>query len=286
MPYRLHSFDGVTLPEYLPEDDLGVGQVPSTIIDSLGGTFDYFGATRRQPKRHNISYRGKFVGQDNTLWVDDVGDFVVDELGDMVVLGSDYAADLRDRVDSLKAKIGVSGQLIRIREEDDEEQFKTARLLVCNHIRRVENIDRIAVVDVVLEAAGIPWKAINSTTTGPTAISSGANAFAVTVSGVEEVRDAVITVAATTNITNLIVSLGANQSWTFSGTIASGTSLVVDIGKQTVKNNGSDAYSSFTLDGAHTIDSWLRLSPGTNNMTVTITGGPGTIQAVHYDQWM
>lgn len=286
MPYRLHSFDGVMLPEYTPEDDLGVGQVQSTIIDSLGGVFDFMGATRRQPKKHTISYRGKFVGQDNTLWVDDVGDLVVDEVGDMVVLGSDYVADLRDRVDSLKAKIGVSGQLVRIREEDQEEQFKTARLLACNHIRTVENIDRVAVIDVVMEAAGTPWKAIDSTTTGPTALSAGANAFAITVDGVEEVRDAVITVAATSNITNLIVSLGANQSWTFSGTIAAGKSLVIDIGKQTVKNDGVDAYSSFTLGGSHTIDSWLRLSPGTNNLTVTITGGPGTITAVHYDQWM
>ena len=158
MPYRLLTFDGVPLPAKVPEDDLGVGSVNSTLLDSLGGVFDFMGSTRRLPKRHAIHLRGKYLGEDNTHWVDEVGDDVVDDVGDFVILGADYVADLRDQVDALKGKVGRSGQLIRRREEDSLEQFKTARLLQVGHVRKLENLDRIAELDIDWEAAGVPWK--------------------------------------------------------------------------------------------------------------------------------
>lgn len=285
MPYRLLSFDGVALPAKVPVDDLGVGSVGSTLLDSLGGVFDYMGSTRRLPKRHGIHLRGKYIGEDNTHWVDEVGDDVVDEVGDFVILGADYVADLRDQVDALKGRIGRAGQLVRRREEDSLDQFKTARLLQVEHKRELKDLERIAELDIDWEAAGVPWKRTTSTTT-VVALVAGVNAVAVTVAGVEDVRDAVITVTATANITNLIMILGATQKWTFSGTIAAGTALVVDTGKKTVKNNAVDAYSSFTLASTHTVDDWLVLVSGTNNPTLTVTGGPGSVSVVHYDQWM
>lgn len=285
MPYRYTTFDGVGLPEYLPEDDLGVGSIPSTLLDSLGGVFDYLGTTRRLPKRHPIHYRGKFVGRGNTRWIDEDGNFVVDELGNYIILGADYAADLRDQVDSLKAKIGVYAQLIREREEDGMQQFKLTRLLGVSHVRRVEDVDRVAVLDLDFEAAGFPWKKSTATTTTDS-LASGANVVAVTVAGVEQVRDAVITVTATSNITNLLFELGSNTKFTFAGTVLAGNDLVIDMGKLTVKNDGVDAYTNFVLDAIHTVDGWLVLPNGTNNMTVTVTGGPGSISIEHYDQWM
>lgn len=285
MPYRLLTFDGVPLPAKVPEDDLGVGNVNSTLLDSLGGVFDFMGSTRRLPKRHGIHLRGKYLGEDNTHWVTEVGDDVVDDVGDFVILGADYVADLRDQVDALKGRIGRSGQLIRRREEDSLQQFKTARLLQVAHVRKLENLDRIAELDIDWEAAGVPWKRATSTTT-VVALAAGANAVAVTVAGVEDVSDAVMTVTATANITNLVMTLGGAQKWTFSGTIAAGTALVVDTGKKTVKNNGADAYSSFALNSTHTADDWLVLVSGTNNLSLTVTGGPGSVSVVHYDQWM
>lgn len=284
MPYRYTTFDGANLPEYLPEDDLSSGAVASTLIESLGGVFDFLGSLRVLPKRQQIRYRGKYVGGDNTHWVDEVGDDVVDEVGDFVILGADYTADLRDQVDSLKVKVGVYGQLIRQREEDGLNQFKYARLLSVQHVRTVADLDRVAAIEATFEAPGTPWKKSSSTTT-TVSLAAGSNAVAVTNNGVEEVRDAVLTVTATSNITNLVVQLGSNQKFTFSGTIAAGTALVIDTGKLTVRNNGVDAYNSFTLNATHTVDGWLVLASGTNNLTVTVTGGPGSVAVVHYDQW-
>lgn len=285
MPYRLLSFDGINLPEAMPEDDLGVGPVASTLVDSLAGVFDYYGSTRRYPKRQVINYTGIIVGQGNTHLVDEVGDDIVDEAGDFIVLGADYAADLRDQTDSLKSRIGVYGQLIRRREEDNMDQFKYARLLDVRHTRTLRDVDRIARLALTFEATGRPWRKSTATTTEDT-LSTGANAVDVTVDGVEPVTDAIVTITATSNITSVTVAAGGDQKWSFTGTISAGDDLVIDTGAATVLNDGVDAYDDFALDATHTADAWLHLPSGTTTLTVTITGGPGTISIEHRDQWM
>lgn len=285
MPYRYTTFDGVNLPKYRPEDDLGVGSVSSTLLDSLGGVFDYTGGTRRLPKRHNIAYRGKYVGDADTLWVDESGIEYVDENGNNYTIGADYIGNLREQRDSIMAKIGVWGVLIRRREEDSLEQYKLAHLLDAKYIRTVEDVNRVANIEIAIEAPGTPWKRTTPTTTSDS-LATGANTLAVTVSGTEQVRDAVITITAVSNITAVTITLGSNTSFTFSGTLLAGNDLVIDTGALTVQNDGVDAYSSFALGGSHTADGWLVLESGTNNLSIAVTGGPGTISIEHYDQWM
>lgn len=286
MPYRYTTFDGVSLPAARPEDDLGVGSVPSTLLDSLGGVFDYTGGTRRLPKRHSIAYRGKYVGDANTIWVDETGAEIVDENGDNFSFGADYIANLREQRDSIMVKIGVHGQLIRQREEDGLEQYKMAQLLDAKYVRTVEDVNRVANMDIIFEAPGTPWRRTTATTTTDS-LSSGANTVAVTVSGAEQVRDAVITITATNNITAVTITLGSHTSFTFSDTVLAGNDLVIDTGELSVTNDGVDAYDGFDLNiPTHAIDGWLILESGTNNLVVTVTGGPGTISVEHYDQWM
>lgn len=286
MPYRYTTFDGVALPDAMPEDDLGTGSANSTLIDSLGGAFDYLGAGRYRLKRHPIRYIGKYVGRDDTYLVDELGNYIVDELGNYIVATDDYTVDLRDKVDALKAKVGRRGTLIRRREDDSSTQWKTARLLSIPHTRTVRDIDRFADLEVILEATGGPWKSTTATTTTASLAANTMTAVAVESTGMEEVRDAVITVTANGgNVTGVEFVLDSNQHFTWAGTLLNGNSLIIDTGAYTVSNNNVDDYAGFDLEGDHTIDGWLQLAPASNVLYVTLTGGPADLSIEHYDQW-
>lgn len=287
MPYRYTTFDGVNLPEVMPEDDLGTGAANSTLVDSLAGAFDYLGSTRYRLKRHPIRYLGKFVGRNDIYLVDESDNFVVDESGNYIIANDDYTVDLRDKVDALKAKVGRRGVLVRVREDDSSSQSKLARLLSISHTRTTRDIDRFADLEVVLEATGGPWKSTTATTTTATLAANTATTVDVESAGLEEVRDAVLTITANGgNVTSIAFVLGSDQHWSWTGTLLDGDALVIDTGALTVLNDNTDAYDGFTLDGDHTIDGWLSLAPSNNVCSFTLTGGPADLSVVHYDQWM
>lgn len=287
MPYRYTTFDGVNLPEVMPEDDLNTGAANSTLTDSLGGAFDFLGATRYRLKRHPIRYVGKFVGRDDTYLVDESGNYIVDESGNYIVVTDDYTVDLRDKVDTLKAKIGRRGLLIRQREDDGSTQWKQTRLLAINHTRTVRDIDRFADLEVIMEATGGAWKSSTATTTTASLTAATLTAVVVTSAGMEEVRDAVITLTANGGtVTAVEFVLNSDQHFTWSGSLLNGNSLVIDTGAMTVTNNNVDAYTGFALSGDHTIDGWLQLSPTNNTLYVTVTGAGADLSIEHYDQWM
>lgn len=74
--------------------------------------------------------------------------------------------------------------------------------------------------------------------------------------------------------------------WSFSGTIAPYTSLIVDCGAKSVKNNNADAYGSFVLNSGHRVADWLRLEPGDNTVTTSYLGGAASMDVSYYDGWM
>ena len=286
MPYRYTTFDGVNLPEVMPEDDLSTGAANSTLTDSLAGAFDYLGSTRYRLKRHPIRYLGKFVGRNDIYLVDELGNFVVDELGNYIIANDDYTVDLRDKVDALKAKVGRRGTLIRVREDDSSQQSKLARLLSISHTRTTRDIDRFADLEIVLEAVGGPWKSTTTTTTA-TLAATATTTVDVESAGLEEVRDAVIAVTANGgNVTGLEFVLNSDQHFSWAGTLLNGNSLMIDTGVLTVLNNNVSAYDGFTLEADHTIDGWLSLAPSNNVCYFTLTGGPADLSVTHYDQWM
>lgn len=287
MPYRYMTFDGVNLPEVMPEDDLGTGAANSTLVDSLAGAFDYLGSNRYRLKRHPIRYLGKFVGRNDIYLVDESGNFVVDESGNYIVANDDYAVDLRDKVDALKAKVGRRGVLVRVREDDGSSQSKLARLLSISHTRTTRDIDRFADLEVMLEAVGGPWKSTTATTTTATLAANTTTTVDIESAGLEEVRDAILIITANgANVTSIEFTLGSDQHWSWTGTLLDGDALVIDTGALTVLNDGADAYDGFALDADHTIDGWLSLAPSNNVCYFTLAGGPADLSVVHYDQWM
>jgi len=110
----------------------------------------------------------------------------------------------------------------------------------------------------------------------------------VTNGGNAVVRNAVITVTAGgTPITALNISKSGETDLSYSGTIPSGQSVVLDCGALSVKNNGFADYAHLAVGANHKIDGWLRLDPGINSIVVTRTGGGGlsSITVQFYEAW-
>lgn len=282
--YRYTTFDGVWLPDAMPEDDLNAGPAQGTIVDSLAGAFDYLGSSRYRPKRQPIVYRGTYVGA-QALIVDENGNFVVDESGNFIIGTTDAAADLRDKLDTLKAKIGRRGTLIRQAELDGSNQFKLARLLNVQHVRTLANADRVAMADLTFEADGRPWRAWTQTETTATLAASATTVVEITPGGTEEIGDAVLAITANGgSVSALDVTLGGNTHFSF-GTIADGSALVIDCGAMTVKLDDVDAYGNFALEAGHTAQGWLTLAPSSNEISFALTGGPADLSITYYEQW-
>lgn len=72
----------------------------------------------------------------------------------------------------------------------------------------------------------------------------------------------------------------SGASWRFTGTVVAGTTLVIDCGAKSIKNNNADAWSQFQLDTGHRGRPWLRLAPGDNTIRVTVVGGDAGSESV------
>ena len=89
------------------------------------------------------------------------------------------------------------------------------------------------------------------------------------------------------SITAVVLSNAANgYTWTFGDTIAWNDTLIVDAGMYSCTNGGDDAYSGLTLPAAQVI--WMKLDPGSNVLTLTVTTASASWTAVltWYDTWL
>lgn len=263
MPYRYTTFNGIVLPAAMPEDDLGTPQAPSTIVDSLAGGVDFLGNNRYLPKRHNIRYRGMYTQTVDYL-VDEAGNYIVDEAGNNIVT-ADPSSVLRARIDDIKAQHGKRGYLVRRREDDGAEHYKYARLLAVDHVRTLKDTDQVARLELTFEAEGRPWRSTFGTEASNTCVANNWTLIPVVNAGAEDVRDAVISVTASSLVgaVHVVAFIGDLIHYlSYTGAIAAGNTLVIDTGAHTVKNNGLDAYANFQLSpGNHNAPDWL-LFPG------------------------
>jgi hypothetical protein len=282
MPYTYTTFDGVTLPIYNTEQDHSPGSVESALIDTPNGAYDYLGATRRLPRRQEITASGILFDESNLLVTED-GDFIVDESGNYLVQG-DTGDTLRAQIDALKNKLGRAGQLVRVDSESGTSRQKLCRLLRVAHPRRYDDRLIFAPVSAMFETAQVNWKSTAATTTTDS-LTAGINVVTVDVLGTEDVPDAIITVTAGASaLTSIQIILG-NADFTWTGTLASGNDLVIDTGALTIENNGGDAYDGLVLNAGHLLPGWLLLLPESNEVEVTVSHDCD-IEVVHYDQWM
>lgn len=278
MPYRIYEFDGVALPDVLPEDDLASGAVASSIVESAGGAFDWAGSARRLPRRIVVPFAGAFAGgPENVGLVTEAGDRIIASAGNPIVAGS-AALLMRDARDLLTAKVGVRGSLWRRRESDSAAQWRTVRLLSVGGTRVVTNVDAIVNLTANFETTMVGWRAASQSTA-----SLLSNAL-VGVGGNLPVRHAVLTVTASATISSVrVYSAERGVDWTWTGTLAAGTSLVVNDEAQTVLNAGVNAYSGLVLGFGHTARGWLDLEPGNQSVSVTVEGTASAAGLAWYD---
>lgn len=282
MPYELITFNGISLPNVRPIDDLATAPTESTLADSLNDAFDYWGTDRRLPRKQIIEMTGIYVGSP-AYWVDENDNFIVDENGNNLIFGADYATDIRNQTDDIKKQIGRSGALVRRRADDLTNQNKTARLLNVDHKASLDDVKRVATIKLTFETKDPAWRDSNLTTASAS-YAAGSNPLTATVGGTEDITDAIIRVAAATNTTSVNITC-TGVDFTYSGTITAGNTLVIDTGKLTVKNNGVADYANFTLNAGHTKQAWLYLPNGSTLLTIAITSGTGTISVEFYNQW-
>ncbi|HRJ45249.1 MAG TPA: hypothetical protein PL105_25340 [Caldilineaceae bacterium] len=250
MSYYLYQFDAVSLPRGQSVDGLG-GDVPSDVSRTAGGWHFAHGSGLVPLGVHRVAHRGI------------------------------YSASVQSSVDALMGKLGLRGNLSRIREADSAVQSKTARLLSCRWERDVEQSQHAELVSE-WEAVGY-WKASSQSTVSRASTGS----LTPTGGGKARVFDAVITFTASGTGTKTISmqDSAAAIDWTFSASVTDTQVVTIDCGAFSVLNNGANAYSSFTLNGAHASDYWCVILPGSNTFTFTLTGA-GTVQVAWYDQWV
>lgn len=285
MTYRMLRFDSVLLPDRIPEEDFSSGNVESTLLDSVGGTFDYFGDRPRLPRRIQISHQGRYLGG-SVLWVTEDGDTVTDENGTPIAVRQ--GGSPREQVDTLKALTGQRLPLWRQRVSDDALQWRMARLMAVDYIRIVDDVGRVADLDIVFETNEVTWKALTANEPSVAVSAGDIEALVISNAGSVEVDNAVVRVLGTSGtITGIDFFNGATGvSLFWSGTLASGETLELDDGLQTIRKDGVDAYSGLTLQSNHSARSWFLLAPGPNVVAVTLIGGDGTVTVEFYNQWI
>ena len=254
MYYRLIRFGTVNLPTaeaeiawVTPKPDLAILQLPGGGYFDQGGTLT---ADRRYPAEQ--SFKGEVVEADRYV--------------------------MRTTLDALAALSGQRAKLYREGIDDAREQWCYARCVEVRGTRTWENQTWQEVeIDFLLLT---PWHDLElktltidlSGTEVTTVVQNYGNTYFV---------DAILTVtAATAAITALTVSTDTGISWTFSGSILVGTSLVVDSGLRSVLNDGADAYASFVRNAGHTRDEFLRFRAGDTDLTIAWTGGGSGSAAV------
>jgi len=284
MPYELYKFDTLVLPAAASEDDVSTGQVNVVIVDlSGGGVWDALGTEQAKRRGTPLSKRCMITGT---------------------------AAILRTQFNILRAYNGKRGRLWR-RWDTDDTEWCWARMLDVPALRTVEQ-QQHQVLELQwmmispywygthhgggwLFDAGI-WFDTGYVFDETNTISLDTSPYTCIVNngGNRTITNAALTIsvpAGNAAITSLTIAVTGVSSFIYTGTIAAGTSLVIDCGAQSVINNGTNDYAHFDLHAtAHLIDDWLRLEPGDNSVIVTRVGGGGasgapTIGFAYPDGW-
>jgi hypothetical protein len=283
MSYQFVEFDGVPLPLY--EHNQNHDTMPSepTLLDSVGGAYDWRGDDRRVGRKQIISGKGIYFGE-LTYLVDENGDQILDESDDPILVGDAptmLAADVR----ALMEKKGVRGPLWRKRLVDDVMQWKTARLLAVIWPRKWEDHGIYAEVNYQFETQMEFWHEEDPIEATDTAVSGVPKVFNLDCAGMT-VEDAVITITRTSGTITTVAIEGVEIDILWTGSLGASAVLEIDCGLQTVRKNGVDSYSGFSLESGHTAAGWMPLLPGTNAISVTVTGGNATVDISYYDQFV
>lgn len=291
MTHTLTHFEHAPLPVGVPIDDLSTGQIASSLLDSIGSAYNYWGDRQIHPRRQQFVHRGKYFGESaaTSIRVTHDGDIRVDEAGNIRVTATNRSADLAGQVDELKALRGAWGQLWRRRIHDSQMTFKRCRLLQVRHLENVNNAERVAEVESQFETMEIAWRSEEALTVSGSATAGAMLSLTVSNAGALAIGDAILRVTATSGTITRVEVGGVGVHFVWTGTIPSGQVLEIDSGLASVTKGPeglpADAYSGFALQADHTEHDWLLLPRGDNLIKVLVSGGNATITAEYYLLW-
>ncbi|MFZ1814091.1 MAG: hypothetical protein WAU16_06580, partial [Rhizobiaceae bacterium] len=266
--------------------ELAPATVDSTLVASIGASFDRAGSRREMATRHAMRVSGWFASDETVYLVDHAGNRIVDHAGNQIIVATALGW-LRGQVENLSARVGQRGTLWRKRwDATSVRQWKTARLLSVNlphdYTRRLHVVE----CECRFESTMAAWRAATATTTSGSIAGAGYVGLTVSNGGQVQVDDAVLTITATAAISSVRVECtAAGISLAWAGSLGAGSSLVIDAGAKTVRNAGADAYSGFSLEAGHTADGWLPLAKGITPMMVYLNAA-GAVSLAHYNQFL
>lgn len=283
--YLLKSFDNVNLSQY----NINMTEAPvparTAFIETTAGVFDSDGEGRsRQSFPHGVRYSA-------------------------VYMESSLAAS-RMLLDSLRAKVGIRGKLVRIaRDDETEEHFCIARLVAAPYETsagdknwRELSLDFQQLGQWQGDLHGSGWRFDAGVEfdddrdfdeVPPTPI-VGNDLFTQTQitythAGNIPTTNIVVTIFGGSATISAVNVSGPGWEWLWQDNtfgLAAGNTLVVDGGAHSVLNNDADAYQYFSQINT-TIDDWMQVNPGVNDLFVSIQGG-GTgskVSIVFYEAW-
>jgi hypothetical protein len=285
MAYQFVEFDGVSLPLLMASQNHQPMPIESSLVDSIGGVYDWRGSQRRAGRRQNLSLTGEFIGQ-TTYLVDEAGTYLVDDTGDYVIAGNGEQA-LHSKVSEIMAQIGKRGPLWRKRLADDALHWKTARMMAVPWPRQWEDHAIRATLTCQFETSMEFWHAEDATVTSVSTTSGVEAVFHAEVSA-QTVNDAVLSVECTSGtITAVSVAcddLGIDIVWNV-GFLVTGETLVIDCGEDAPPDGAIDSYDGFRLGVHHTARGWLPIPVGHWTFTITTTGGAADVDLTYYEQF-
>lgn len=283
--YRLVKFGTTQLDYYNQVDPVGSGDTPTNyLLLPEGGAIDNFGSQRKYP---GVVERVKAQR-----------------------LQADSADELLTLYYSLLELVGTRDRLFR-RSVDGAIQWQYARLVSVNAVREYQQTQfkRIQDLDLRFVTQEPTWR---GRLVGTWYFDSGEHfdsglyfdsgelvtlntltkVFTDTIGAGEAGRAPtrnirIVVTAGATDITAFSIARTGGETLTFGGTIAAGTSLVIDTGSMQVENDGVDAYDDLTFAADADMAVWFSLLPGDNEITVVRTGGDSnsTIEFVYYEAW-
>lgn len=249
--FKITSFAGVSLPTYDPSYDLLTDRLNAELIALPHGTYDPIGAQRARSTGGEIIVEATATG--NT------------------------ASALQTTLDGLRALRGQRGSLV-MELADGTTRSRQARCLEIRTeriFRGGEHMHLYQPVRFVFGLLGAGWNGASNS--DPTTIDTSPKSATITNDGNVDQADVTITVTAgSADITNVRIQNTTTDyecDLQYADTIVAGKSLVIDCGALSVENDGSDDYVNFSFGATHAVDDWMRLAPGNNSMTYTLTGG-------------
>lgn len=282
--YRLTRFGDEILPRFNAQWQLSPAPALPAVRTGFAGPFDARGGLQSPPAARMIEFTGTFIGDPDQSLADESGNRLSDE-GDSP-LTFERSADIQ--VERLTRLIGETRRIERKRVADGALHYLTARLLSADFQTRPADGTRIATISPRFESAQAAWySAARKRVSGTIDMGSNDPALSFDNDGLLPARQAIVTLSFSQRGTAFILhGISGPYIWQWRLTFDESDPAAVDwqitAGPDFGIEGGANAYTRFSLGGAHNVQPLIWLAPGRFRIeaveeTDTANPGRGTV---------